>query len=73
MYVCKYRSDDLDVSWASKGLSVSVANGEAILILQRHIFDDGFENLDIIPLGADKVLVRSNGNDDVSKVLLSAT
>lgn len=38
MYVCKYRSDDIDVSWASKGLVVSVVNGEAIPLLQRRFF-----------------------------------
>jgi hypothetical protein len=73
MYVCKYRSDDIDVSWASKGLVMSVVNGEAIPVVQRRIFDAGFENLDIIPLGADKVLVRTSDNEDVSHVLSKAT
>jgi len=35
----------------------SVLNGEAIPVLQQRIFDAGFEKLDIIPLGADKVLL----------------
>lgn len=73
MYIRKYRSDDRDVSWASKGLVVSVINGEVVPVLQRRIFDAGFEKLDIIPLGADKVLVRSIDNEDVSMVLSKAS
>ena len=73
VYVCKYRSDDIDVSWASEGLVMSVVNGEAIHVVQRRIFDVGFENLDIIPLGVDKVLVRTSDKEDVSNVLLKAT
>jgi len=73
MFVLKHRSDDLDVLWASKGLVVSVVNGEATPVLQRRIFYAGFEKLDIIPLGADKVLVRSSDNEDVSNVLSKAS
>jgi len=73
MHVRKYRSVDIDVSWASKGLVVSVVNGEAIPVLQRRIFYARFDKLDVIPLGADKVLVRSNDNENVSSVLLEAS
>jgi len=52
---------------------VSVLNGEAIPVLQRRIFDAGFENLDIIPLGADKVLLRTDDDSDVNIMLSEAS
>jgi hypothetical protein len=51
---------------------VTVLNGDAIPVLQRRIFDAGFERLDIIPLGADKVLVRSLDDEDVSVMFSEA-
>jgi len=33
IFVCKYRSDERDVMWASKGVVVSVINGDAIPVL----------------------------------------
>lgn len=65
-YVPKYVSEASDILWASKGVVVTVLNGEAIPVLQRRIFDAGFEKLDIIPLGADEVIVRSPDGEDVS-------
>lgn len=72
IYVRKYRSLDHDLLWASKGLVVTVLNGEAIPVVQCCIFYAGFENIDIIPLGADKVLVRSTNDGDVSIILSEA-
>lgn len=37
-----YRSDVQDELWSSKGLVVTVMNGEAIPVLQRRIYDAGF-------------------------------
>jgi hypothetical protein len=51
---------------------VSVLNGEAIPALQRRIYDAGFVSLDIIPLGADKVLVRTTDDRDVNFILSEA-
>ena len=55
-----------------EGLVVTVLNEEAIPILQHRIYDAGFENLDIIPLGADKVLVQSPEDEDVSVMFAEA-
>ena len=72
-YVPKYKSEIEDVLWASKGLVVMVLNGEAIPVVQRRIFDAGFDSLDLIPMGADKVLVRSSDNREVSSILSEAS
>lgn len=44
----------------------TVLNGEDIHVIQRRIYDVGFEKLDIIPLGADKVLLRREDDGHVS-------
>ena len=72
VYIPKYTSSASDMSWASKGVVVSVLSGDAIHVLQRRIFDAGFVNLAIIPLGADKVFLRSLDDVDVSITLSEA-
>jgi len=72
-YVPKYKSEIEDVLWASKGLVVMALNGEAIPVVQRRIFDAGFDSLDLILMGADKVLVRSSDNREVSSILSEAS
>jgi len=69
VYIPKYSSSVNDVTWASKGLVVSVLNGDAIPVLQRQIFYAGFEKLVLIPLGADKVFLRLLDDGDVSSLL----
>ncbi|MCH96522.1 sulfate transporter, partial [Trifolium medium] len=54
-----------DLKWARKGVVGTVVNGEAVPLVQERIEDDGFNNLDIIPLGADKVFFRSLSEEDV--------
>ena len=66
VFVPKYSSSVNDLSWANKGVVVSVVNGEVIPVIQRRIFDVGFDKLVIIPLGADKVFLRSLDDSDVS-------
>jgi len=61
------------MSWAAKGVVVSVLNSDAIPVLQRRIFDAGFVNLVIIPMGADKVFLRSLDDIDVSTTLSGAS
>jgi len=68
-----YRSDVQDVLWATTGLVVTVLNGEAIPVLQRRIYDAGFESRDLIMLGADNVLLRSSVDREVSTILSEAT
>ena len=72
IFVPKYTSLDSDMSWVAKGVVVSVLNGDAIPVLQRRIFDAGFVNLVIIPMGADKVFLRSLDDVDVSTTLPGA-
>jgi len=71
-FVPKYISTVEDMAWASKGLVVSVLNGDSIPVLQRWIFDAGFDKLVIIPLGANKVLLKTLDDGDVSSLLSGA-
>jgi len=73
MYVLKYTSTEQDVLWASRGLVATVKNGEAIPVIQRRIFDVGFKKLDILPLGADKVLLRLEDEGDVCSIFNGAS
>jgi len=38
----------------------AVYNGESIALLQKRILNDEFENLNIIPMGAVKVLLKGS-------------
>jgi len=71
--VIKYRTDDKDVSWACNGVVASVLNGESIPLIQQRILDAGFNTLNIIPLGADRVLLKSCGEEDVNSILSGAS
>ncbi|KAK2455218.1 hypothetical protein QL285_002693 [Trifolium repens] len=48
-----------------------MANGEAASMVWQRIEDAGFQELDLIHLGGDRVLVRSQGGTDVLPVLES--
>jgi len=72
VYVPKYQSAATDVSWAAKGLMVTVLNGDAILVLQWRIFDAGFANLTLIPLGANNVFLKTLDDGDVGTLLSDA-
>jgi len=37
----------------------TVVNGEAIKVIQKRVEDAGFVNLDVIPMGADQVFLKS--------------
>jgi hypothetical protein len=52
-----YRTKSDDVQWAHNGLVATVINGEAIPVVQNRITDAGFNNVEVIPMGADKVFV----------------
>ena len=47
-------------------------NGEAIPVIQTHIEDAGFDVLDIIPVGVDKVFIWSLSKSDVMAVFAEA-
>ncbi|MCI17573.1 sulfate transporter, partial [Trifolium medium] len=64
-----YRTVSEDVEWAQNGVVATVINGEAIPVVQHRIADAGFIYLDIIPMGADKVFVRSLSESYVTTVV----
>jgi len=53
-HVIKYQPVENDISWTEEGFVASVINGESIPLIQQHILDAGFENLEIILMGAHK-------------------
>ena len=59
------------MQWARGGLSV--INGEAILIVQSRIEDASVADLDVIPLGADRVFICSSSDVEVSTILEGAS
>jgi len=67
-----YRSRAEDLQWARNGVMVSVINGVTIPVVQKRIVDVGVENIDIIPLGADRVFIRSLSKVNVSTILNDA-
>lgn len=50
----------------------TMSNGECILLVQQHISDADFDSLNIIPMRADKVLVKATGIDEVKSILSRA-
>jgi hypothetical protein len=68
----KYKPIVQDVAWAQDGVVATVSNGESIPLLQHRIFGAGFESLNLIPMGADKVMVKASGIDEVKSILSGA-
>jgi len=68
----KYRSSEEDIQWARSGLTASVVRGQSIPDVQDRIEDAGFSDIDITPLGADRVFLRSLSGADVSSILSEA-
>ena len=64
-----YRSIVNDVRWAQSGVSTNVVNGEVITVVHKRVTDVGFEDIDIIPMGEDKVFLRSRSDKDTLAVL----
>ncbi|GAU41193.1 hypothetical protein TSUD_26180 [Trifolium subterraneum] len=67
-----FRTMPDDVQWAQNGLVASVINGEAVPVVQNRITDAGFHDLVIIPMGAEKVFIRSTAGADVLTIVNSA-
>lgn len=64
-----YISQEDDLKWARDGVVALVVNGEAILMVHNRIEDAGFTDIDIIPMGADKVFIQSLSDSDVLKTV----
>jgi hypothetical protein len=47
-------------------------DGAPIPLIRNRIVDAGFKDIDIIPLGADKVFVHSTNDNNVSDVVQAA-
>jgi hypothetical protein len=67
-----YISQEDDLKWARDGVVALVVNGEAILMVHNRIEDAGFTDIDIIPMGADKVFIQSLSDSDVLKTVEEA-
>ena len=70
--VRKYTSCEEDLKWASRGLIGTVIDGASIPLIQGKVEDAGFKDIDIIPLGVDKVFVHSMSGVDVSLIVKEA-
>ncbi|MCI41847.1 sulfate transporter, partial [Trifolium medium] len=49
-----YRTVVDDVKWVQNGLVATIFNGEAVPVVQSRIMDAGFNDVILIPMGADK-------------------
>ncbi|PNX75570.1 putative sulfate transporter, partial [Trifolium pratense] len=67
-----YRSTLADAEWVHSGIVATVFNDEAIPVVQNRILDVGFNDVVLIPMGADKVFVRSSEGVDVMSTILNA-
>jgi len=65
----KYRTHDEDLNWAKRGFIGTVIDGASIPLIQNRVEDAGFKDVDIIPIGADKVFVQSLSGADVSVIV----
>ncbi|XP_045791605.1 uncharacterized protein LOC123886320 [Trifolium pratense] len=72
IYLPSYKTEPDDVAWAQNGLVATIINGEAVPVVQSRIMDAGFNDVIIIPMGADKVFVRSSSGIDVKAIIDSA-
>jgi hypothetical protein len=70
--VHKYVSLEEDWNWAKRGLIGTVIDGESIPIIQSCVEDADFKDIDIIPLGADKVFIHSLSGAIVSEIVGAA-
>jgi len=68
----KYRTHVEDLNWAICGFIGTVIDGASIPLIQNKVEDAGFKDIDIIPIGADKVFVHSLSGADVSVVVVKA-
>ncbi|MCI83841.1 DUF4283 domain protein, partial [Trifolium medium] len=50
-----YRATQDDVLWAQNGIVAMMINGEAVPVVHNRITDAGFNEVVLVPMGADKV------------------
>ncbi|PNX71916.1 hypothetical protein L195_g027802, partial [Trifolium pratense] len=71
-FMKSYRSKIDDVKWASSGVVATIINREVVPLVQDRVMDAGFNDLVLIPMGADKVFLRSLAGGDVSRTVNNA-
>jgi hypothetical protein len=67
-----YISKPEDRMWANGGVVARVVSGESSLSLQQRVVDAGFVNIEVIPMGSDRVLLRCSNGEDIWKVFNDA-
>ncbi|XP_045831281.1 uncharacterized protein LOC123922627 [Trifolium pratense] len=72
VFMRSYHSKPDDMEWAHNGVVATVFNGESIPVVQNRILDAGFNDLVLIPMGADKVFVRSTEKFDAMATINNA-
>ncbi|GAU47370.1 hypothetical protein TSUD_403730 [Trifolium subterraneum] len=72
LLVRSYKTKVDDVCWAQTGLVATITNGEVVPVVQNRITDARFNNLTLIPLGANKVFIRSMVGEDALEVVIGA-
>ncbi|MCI13404.1 hypothetical protein A2U01_0034521 [Trifolium medium] len=72
VYMRNYRTKSDDVKWAQNGIVATITNGDDVPVIQNIITDAGFTDLVLIPMGVDKVFVRSLTGEDVLPVVNNA-
>ncbi|GAU51352.1 hypothetical protein TSUD_413000 [Trifolium subterraneum] len=72
VYIRKFKTRTGDTAWALNDLVASFINGEVVPVVQNKIIDAWFNDLVLIPMGRDKVFVRSSKGDDAMSIVNSA-
>ncbi|MCH79622.1 cysteine-rich receptor-like protein kinase, partial [Trifolium medium] len=73
VYMRNYRTKSDDVKWVQNGIVATITNGEVFPVIQSRLTDTGFDDLVLIPMGADKVFVRSLTGEDALSAVNNAT
>lgn len=68
----KYQSRLDDRSWASSGMVATVIGNESSLALKQRVDDAGFNNVDVIPMGGDRVFLQCSDGRDIWQVFNEA-
>jgi len=70
--VRKYKPREEDILWASKGVVAAVVNGAFVPDIENRIADEGFLDIEIMPMGADRVLICSASDVHVMSTINDA-
>ena len=68
----EYMSDPVDKEWADSGIVATVSTGETTLSIQQRVEDAGIIHVEVIPMGGDRIFLRSRNNADVWNIFNEA-